>query len=134
MAGDYAAVWPVELEVRQRRGERVLGGVFRYGSLATLRDRGRTRKERFSPNAFSWQLREFSRLQEELAAILGEALGDLTAQARSDPDADLETRQLPPAAQAKQAELAARNIDLLYGHDFSSPLALDACWPARLKL
>ena len=124
------AIWPVELEIRQRRGERLLSGLFNYGSLATIRDRGRVRKERFGPNAFGWQLREFAKLQEELAAIIGgaidEAIENVAAATRSDPDGDIELRQrdlMPTAAQAKQAELAARNIDLLFGHNFSQPLA-----------
>ena len=45
-------VWPIEgLEIRQ--AGRSLSGSFRYGSTATVRDRGRVRKERFAPRAFS---------------------------------------------------------------------------------
>ena len=45
-------VYPVELEYRQRG--RLLSGGFRYGSTATLRDRGRVRKERFASRAFKF--------------------------------------------------------------------------------
>lgn len=44
-------IYPVEgLEVRQ--AGRLLAGAFKYGSTATIRDRGRVRKERFAPRAF----------------------------------------------------------------------------------
>ena len=46
------AVYPVELETRQRGGGRRLRGRFPYNSTATLRDRGRIRKERFGRRAF----------------------------------------------------------------------------------
>lgn len=50
------AIWPVVLEVRQRGSFRVLGGVFRYGGLATISDRGRVRKETFAPRAFRFAI------------------------------------------------------------------------------
>ena len=45
-------MWPVELEVRQ--DGRTLSGFFPYGSgsMATIADRGRVRKEYFRPRAF----------------------------------------------------------------------------------
>ena len=49
-------VYPVDLEIRQRG--RHLSGVFRYGSTATIRDRGRVRKERFAPRAFRFAVRD----------------------------------------------------------------------------
>ena len=46
-------VFPIEaLEVRQEG--RTLGGRFRYGSTATMSDRGRVRKESFAARAFSF--------------------------------------------------------------------------------
>ena len=48
------AIWPVEVEVRQRGRE--LFGSFRYSSTATMSDRGKTRKERFEPGAFKFAL------------------------------------------------------------------------------
>ena len=41
-----------DLEIRQRGGGRSFSGFFRYGSTATIRDRGRVRKERFGKRAF----------------------------------------------------------------------------------
>lgn len=48
-----------ELEVRQRAGSvRSIAGRFAYGATATIRDRGRVRKERIAPRAFSFSLDE----------------------------------------------------------------------------
>lgn len=49
------AVWPV-LELR-RAGNR-LTGAFPYRSTATIRDRGRVRKERFEPGAFRFAVED----------------------------------------------------------------------------
>ena len=47
-----------ELEIRQSGRGRVLHGSFRYGSTATVRDRGRVRKERFeSLGPFNYRYR-----------------------------------------------------------------------------
>ena len=53
------AIWPVELEVRQAGRELV--GKFPYGQLATMASRGSVRKERFSPGAFAFAIRDQSR-------------------------------------------------------------------------
>ncbi len=47
------------LELRQRG--RSLSGLFRYSNTATIRDRGRVRKERFSPRAFSFAVDDAER-------------------------------------------------------------------------
>ena len=49
---DYPVFEAAELEIRQSGRGRVLHGSFRYGSTATIRDRGRVRKETFEPRAF----------------------------------------------------------------------------------
>ena len=121
MADDYTGIWPVELEVRQVGDGRSLFGVFNDGSLATVMDRGTVRKERFSADAFGWQLREFERVQQELADLIGAAFETVLNEARA--DATLELRQESPLIMAKRSELAARNMDLLVGHDFNRPLA-----------
>lgn len=52
-------VFPVEgLEVRQRGGGRSIRGLFRYGSRATISDRGRTRKEQFESRAFRYAIED----------------------------------------------------------------------------
>lgn len=56
---DEMAVWPVFLEYRQR--DRTLTGEFPYGSMATISNRGSVRKERFTPGAFDYALRDPTR-------------------------------------------------------------------------
>ena len=46
-------IWPLlDLEIRRRGGGREIRGRFPYNRTATLRDRGRVRKERFRSRAF----------------------------------------------------------------------------------
>ncbi len=49
-------VYPISLEIRQDGGARRVFGLFRYGQLATMADRGRVRKERIEPQAFRFAL------------------------------------------------------------------------------
>ena len=59
---EQRAVWPVEdLEVRATGSGRTLSGKFPYRSLATVRDRGRVRKESFSSRAFGYAVRDEER-------------------------------------------------------------------------
>ena len=44
------------LELRQSGGARTLHGRFNYNSMATIRDRGRVRKEKFEPRAFRFAI------------------------------------------------------------------------------
>ncbi len=57
-------IFPLEL----RRKGRTLTGRFPYRSMATISDRGRTRKETFSPRAFSYAVEDESR---EINILLG---------------------------------------------------------------
>ena len=121
-------VYPVDLQTRQIDGRRILSGVFPFNQPATISDRGRLRKELFRADAngspFTWQLREFALLQQQLSDLLSASIQDVIAAARADPLADLETRQLEtPAIVAARAALASRNVDLLSGHSFDKPLA-----------
>lgn len=52
-------LYPGQLEYRQRGRELI--GRFPYGKLATVRDRGRVRKERFSRRAFKFAVEDPSR-------------------------------------------------------------------------
>ena len=45
-----------ELEIRQGGGSRIIRGRFPYGTLATVADRGRTRKETIASRAFSFAI------------------------------------------------------------------------------
>ena len=98
------AVWPVELEVRKRGTFKSLRGSFPYGREAVVSDRGRTRKERFRSGAFGWQMREFAKLQEELAGMIQKSFDEARRR-------------------VIENELARRNVDLLRGHNFDRPIA-----------
>ena len=64
-------VYPIfeagELEIRQSGRGRVLRGRFNYASMATIRDRGRVRKETFEPRAFRFAIEDDSRQIDVLA-------------------------------------------------------------------
>ena len=108
------------LELRQRGGSRLIAGSFPYGRTATVKDRGRVRKETFRQGAFSWQLQEFARVTRELNAALGEIGDELNS--RGD-DADLETRANGSERISElRQELERRNIHILSGHSFDRPL------------
>ena len=49
-------VFEGSMEIRQRGGFRVLSGSFPYGGMATVSNRGRVRKESFSPRAFRFAI------------------------------------------------------------------------------
>ncbi len=49
------------LEIRESGEGRTLHGRFNYGSMATMRDRGRVRKERFEPRAFRFAIEDSER-------------------------------------------------------------------------
>ena len=91
------------LEIRARGDGRVLSGSFPYGKTATVKDRGRVRKERVAPRAFSWQLERFKKLQEEAAQVIEETID----QARKE---------------LLQEQLERANVHVLSGHEYSKPL------------
>ena len=53
---DAVAVFEGDLEIRRVGGGRRLRGRFPYRTRATVRDRGRVRKESFAPRAFAYSL------------------------------------------------------------------------------
>ena len=59
------------LELRQSGGARTLHGRFNYNSMATIRDRGRVRKERFEPRAFRFAIEDETR---QLDILVGQRL------------------------------------------------------------
>ena len=106
MTLETRAVYPVELELRD--DGRRLTGRFPYSQgpgdrMATVANRGRTRKERISGDAFGWQIRKFAELQKQYSQVAQDAID--TAQAR-----------------ALAQELERRNVHILSGHDFDRPL------------
>ena len=88
------------VEVRARG--RGLSGEFRYNRDRVTRDRGTRRKTRVRPGAFSWQLEEFQRVQEELQESIAEAIESGAADAVRD---------------------RAREVQLLAGRSYDAPLA-----------
>ena len=55
------SIFDGELEIRRLGRSRTLRGRFNYGLMATIRDRGRVRKERFEPGAFRYAIEDDSR-------------------------------------------------------------------------
>ena len=93
-----------DLEVRQGEdGSEFVSGSFPYGETATVRDRGRVRKERFQSYAFAWQIQEFEKVQQELADAISRAQEEAIREVR--------------------LKLARRNVDLLSGHQYGQPIA-----------
>ena len=60
------------LEIRRSGGMRILSGRFNYGSTATIRDRGRVRKERFEPRAFRFAIENEAR---QIDILIGHDFG-----------------------------------------------------------
>ena len=70
---------------------------------STVADRGKVRKERIAPDAFGWQMREFSKLQKEMAQVIEGAVDE----------ARLEVLR---------QQLERRNIHVLAGHSYDRPI------------
>ena len=104
---DYP-IFEGNLEVRARGNRRVLSGKFPYGATATIRNTGRARKERFAPESMSWQVREFQKLQGELAETIKASIDEARKQ--------LLIEQLEDG-------LERRNTHLLVGHDYNRAVA-----------
>ena len=102
-----------DLEIRARGGGRSLRGSFPYNRKATIRDRGRVRKERFRSGAFGWQLREFQKVQADLAKAIQEGVDEAIAELTE--------------------QVERRNVNLLAGHSFNAPLASLRAGTLRLK-
>ena len=69
---DYPVFEAAELEIRRSGDKRILTGRFNYGSTATVRDRGRVRKERFEPRAFRFAIEDETR---QLDILVGHDFG-----------------------------------------------------------
>ena len=104
---DYP-VFDGKLEIRQEGDKPVLTAVFPLNRTATVSNTGRVRKERFARGSMSWQVREFAKLQDEMARVLSSGIDDFTMQRRV---ADLDDA------------LEKRNTHLLVGHDFNRAIA-----------
>lgn len=111
---EQRAIYPVELEIRRGGGRggggggRSIRGRFGLsrGGLtrkATVRSRGKIRKELLNRKAFSWSVREVIRLKDSLDRLLKQGA---------------KKEVIEDATQ----ELARRDIHVLAGHDFNKPL------------
>ena len=58
---EYPIFEAAKLEIRRSGGMSTLSGRFNYGSVATIRDRGRVRKERFKSRAFRYAIEDEQR-------------------------------------------------------------------------
>ena len=101
-------IFAAELEIRAKGDRRTLRGKFPYSpgpgrGMATVADRGRTRKERIAGDAFGWQMREFAKVQAELGKVIAES-------------ADAARIEL------LRQELERRNVHILSGHSYDKPL------------
>lgn len=67
MDHETRSVWPCD-DLEVRRSGRTIFGSFRYGAVATMRDRGRTRKESFAPKSLSYAVDDMER---EINLLLG---------------------------------------------------------------
>ena len=97
-----------ELEIRARGGRRSLRAKFPYGATATVRSAGRARKERFAPGSMSWQVREFEKVQRQLADTIESSIDEARKR--------LLIEQLEDA-------LEKRNTFLLVGHSYDRTIA-----------
>ena len=102
-------IFDAQLEIRARGGgSGSLFGRFTYSvgpgrGMATISDRGKVRKERIAGDAFGWQMREFAKLQAEMAQVIEGAVDE----------ARLEVLR---------QELERRNVHVLAGHSYDKPL------------
>ena len=106
---DDPIVFDGALEIRARdRGGRVLSGRFPLNKTATVRSGGRVRKERFAPDSMGWQVREFQKLQAELADVANQKIAQVQK--------EILIEQLEDA-------IEKRNTFLLVGHSYDRAIA-----------
>ena len=102
--------YPIDdLEIRQTGRNRTLSGVFRTGRTATRSDRGRVRKERFSPGSLDYAINRWNDLQrkasESIQQTIEQGLGEIAAE-----------------RDRIEQELDRANLFVLAGHQFDKPL------------
>ena len=95
-------------EVRARGAGRMLAGRFPLNKTATVRSRGRVRKERFKSGSMSWQVREFQKLQEEMAEAMKSGVDEAVKQS---------------VIEQLEDQIEKRNTFLLVGHSYDRAIA-----------
>ncbi|MYC28155.1 MAG: hypothetical protein F4X63_09225 [Nitrospira sp. SB0662_bin_26] len=114
--------YPVELEIRRggRGGGRSISGKFglsggKLRRYATMRNRGKRRKEMIDKRAFRWSLRMFKQMKDDLDKLLKEGAAK-------------------QAVEEATEALSRRNIHILAGHSFDKPLGSLMAGTATIKL
>lgn len=105
---DDLIVFDGAFEIRARGDRRVLSGRFPLNKTATVKSSGRAKKERFKSGSMSWQVREFAKLQGELADVMKSSLDEARKQ--------ILVEQLEDA-------IEKRNTFLLVGHSYDRTIA-----------
>ena len=105
---DDPIIFDGAFEIRARGDRRVLTGKFPYNKMATVKAGGRVRKERFAPESMSWQVREFQKVQQELADVIESSIEEARKQ--------ILIEQLEDA-------IEKRNTFLLVGHSYDRTIA-----------
>jgi len=119
--------------VEVRQAGRGLTGTFHYGRARVTRDRGKRRKQRVSPGAFSWQLERFAELTEQA----GDTIGGLIAEAVKEA-ADAREVALVAAGDGTRplASLRAGTLflrDTPVGLEFTAPSLPDTTYARDLR-
>ena len=107
MTGDLI-IFDGAFEVRARGDRRVLTGKFPYNKMATVKAGGRVRKERFKSGSMSWQVREFQKVQQELADVVKSSIDQVRK--------EILIEQL-------EDQIEKRNTFLLVGHSYDRAIA-----------
>ena len=105
---DDLIVFDGAFEIRARGDRRVLSGRFPLNKTATIRSKGRVRKERFRSGSMSWQVREFEKLQGKLADVMKSSLDEARKQ--------ILIEQL-------EDQIEKRNTFFLVGHSYDRAIA-----------
>ena len=105
---DDPIIFDGAFEIRARGDRRVLTGKFPYNKMATVKAGGRVRKERFKSGSMSWQVREFQKVQQELADVIESSIEEARKQ--------ILIEQLEDA-------IEKRNTFLLVGHSYDRTIA-----------
>ena len=106
---EQRAIYDGVLEIRAKgtSGSRTIYGTFPYNKLATLRNRGKVRKEMLMSHAFRWSVDQIERIKKEINNLLQSTI------------THVEKERI---LEALQQELQRRNIHILSGHSFDKVL------------
>ena len=101
-------IWPGQLEIRRAGAGSFMRASFPLNVTATRSNVGRVRKERFASGSQSWQVREFEKLQVQMAQVVASSMDKMRKRKR---------------VEELEDQLEKRNTHLLIGHDFNKAIA-----------